>query len=284
MALCLSGAPVAEKLDVETAQRVLALKVRGVTPTLGILRVGEKADSLAYEKSAVKRCEKVGIAVHHGVIPKNAGQDEVFSFLNALNRVQGIHGILILSPLPEQMDTAAVYAALDPKKDVDGVTDTSLSGVFTGGGHGFTPCTAQACLEILDFYGIECGGKRAVVLGRSLVVGKPVSMLLLDRDATVTLCHTKTADAGALCREADIVIAAAGKMEAFTGDYFSPGQTVLDVGIHWDAAAGRLRGDVKADEAGSIVAALSPVPGGVGSVTTSVLARHVVRAAENSAL
>jgi methylenetetrahydrofolate dehydrogenase (NADP+)/methenyltetrahydrofolate cyclohydrolase len=153
--------------------------------------------------------------------------------------------------------------------------------VFTGSSTGFSPCTAQACLEILDFYNIDCKGKNAVVIGRSLVVGKPVSIMLMDRHATVTVCHTKTVDVPAITRKADIIIVASGQMESLTKEYFSPGQVVIDVGINWNDEKGKLCGDVKFDDAEPIVSAITPVPGGVGTVTTSVLISHVVEAAKH---
>jgi len=184
----------------------------------------------------------------------------------------------MLMPLPKQLDGEAARNALSPEKDVDGITDGSLAGVFTGSGLGFTPCTAQACIEILDHYGIDCKGKRAVVIGRSLVVGKPVSILLMAKNATVTVCHTKTVDMPSVTKNAEIIIAAAGKAKAIGAQYLSENQTVIDVGINF--SEGAMCGDVDFDSAMGIVSAITPVPGGVGTVTTSVLVSHVVEAAK----
>jgi methylenetetrahydrofolate dehydrogenase (NADP+)/methenyltetrahydrofolate cyclohydrolase len=177
------------------------------------------------------------------------------------------------------MDDEAARNAIAPHKDIDGITDLSLAGVFTGSGSGFPPCTARACLEILDHYGIDCKGKRAVVVGRSLVVGKPVAIMLMNKHATVTVCHTRTVDLPSETKKAEILVVAAGQMEGITGQHLSPGQVVIDVGIHWSEEKGKLCGDVKFDDAEPLVSAITPVPGGVGTVTTSVLVSHVVEAA-----
>jgi len=171
---------------------------------------------------------------------------------------------------------------LDPAKDIDGCTDGSLAGVFTNSDVGFAPCTAQAAMEILKFYGVDCRGKRAAVIGRSLVVGRPVSMMLMHENATVTTCHTKTQDMPSITKEADIVIVCAGKMESIGAEYFKEGQTVIDVGIGWNDEKRKLCGDVKFEEAEPVVDAITPVPGGVGTVTTSVLVSHVVEAAKRT--
>ncbi|MGN1452154.1 MAG: bifunctional 5,10-methylenetetrahydrofolate dehydrogenase/5,10-methenyltetrahydrofolate cyclohydrolase, partial [Eubacteriales bacterium] len=253
---------------------------RGVVPTLAVLRVGERADDLSYERGAAKRCASVGIELRREVLPADVSQEDLMNALEKLNADPSVHGILVFSPLPRQLDEKAVRAALLPEKDVDGITDGSLAGVFTGSNRGFCPCTAEAAAEILDFYGVDCTGKRAAVVGRSLVVGKPAAMLLLRRNATVTICHTKTLDMPSVIKSSDIVIAAAGCMGMLGSEHLSPGQTVVDVGINWDAEAGKLRGDVRFEEAEPIVEAITPVPGGVGSVTTSILARHTALAAE----
>jgi len=185
--------------------------------------------------------------------------------------------------LPKHLDGEALRRALAPEKDVDGITDGSLAGVFTGSGDGFAPCTAQAAIEILDYFHIDCTGKRAVVIGRSLVVGKPVAMMLMTKNATVTVCHTRTVDMPAITKQAEILVVCAGVMESIDAAYLSPGQTVIDVGINWNEEKGKLCGDVKFDEAEPLAGAITPVPGGVGTVTTSVLVSHVVEAAKRQA-
>ena len=278
MAEIWKGAPVAEALNARAIAQVEALGARGIHPTLAIIRVGERPDDLSYERGAMKRCEKLGVQVRRFLLPQQASQAQLMEAIAQVNGDPGIHGCLLLRPLPPQMDEEAARRALSPAKDVDGITDGSLAGVFTGSGEGYPPCTAQACIEILDHYGYSLQGKRAVVVGRSLVVGKPVAMLLLARHATVTICHSRTQDLPGICRGADLVIAAAGKPRMLTQAYFAPGQVVLDVGIHV-LEDGSMCGDVDDEAAQQLAAAVTPVPGGVGTVTTSVLAAQVVAAA-----
>jgi len=279
LAELLKGADVVSAINDKMTAEIKVLKSKGVDPTLAILRVGERPDDISYEKSATKRCETVGVAVRHIVLPNDVTQDDVVKSIIDLNNDKNIHGVLIFRPLPKHVSDEAVRATLDPEKDVDGITDGSLAGVFTGSGKGFAPCTAQACIEILDYYKIDCTGKRAAVIGRSLVVGKPLSIMLMGKNATVTVCHTRTVDVPAVTCGADILIVAAGQMEGLTKEYFGPGQVVIDVGINWNEQKGKLCGDVLFEDAEPIVAAITPVPGGVGTVTTSVLVSHVVKAA-----
>ena len=279
MAEIWKGKAVADALNEKMIANVTALKEKGVTPTLAILRVGERADDISYEKGAIKRCDQVGVAVKQVLLPADVDSDTFFKTLDELNNDDAVHGILMFRPLPKHLDGERARKALNPAKDVDGCTDGSLAGVFTNTPLGFPPCTAQAAMEILDFYGVDCKGKRAAVIGRSLVIGRPVAMMLMHKNATPTICHTKTVDMPSVIREADIVIVAAGQMETIGAEYFKPGQVVVDVGINWNEAKGKLCGDVKFDEVEPIVAAITPVPGGVGSVTTAVLVSHVVDAA-----
>ncbi|NLM84238.1 MAG: bifunctional 5,10-methylenetetrahydrofolate dehydrogenase/5,10-methenyltetrahydrofolate cyclohydrolase [Clostridiales bacterium] len=281
MAELLKGAAVVAAMNERLTAEVAALKEKGVTPTLAILRVGEREDDISYEKGAMKRCATVGVEVKNVVLPADVTQEELMKNIEALNNDKSVHGVLIFRPLPKHLDEEAVRQALKPEKDIDGITDGSLAGVFTGSGKGFPPCTAQACMEILDHYKIDCKGKRAVVIGRSLVVGKPAAVMLMAKNATVTVCHTKTVDMPSVARQAEILIVAAGKANAITKEYLSPGQVVIDVGINVNEE-GKLCGDVKFDDAEPIVGAITPVPGGVGTVTTSVLVSHVVEAAKKS--
>ena len=278
MAIELKGAPVADAINARSQAELNNLISFGITPTLAIVRVGERGDDIAYENGAVKRCEKVGVAVCRVVLPESITQDELMQKIDELNINSSVHGVLILMPLPKHLDGEAVRQALAPEKDVDGITDGSLAGVFTGSGNGFAPCTAQACIEILDHYGIDCKGKRAVVIGRSLVVGKPVAIMLMAKNATVTVCHTKTVDMPSVTKSAEILIVAAGKLKAITAEYLSENQVVIDVGINF--SEGTMCGDVDYNAALPIVSAITPVPGGVGTVTTSVLVNHVVEAAK----
>ena len=280
MAEIYKGKPVADALNEKMAADVAALKEKGVEPTLAILRVGERDDDLSYERGAMKRCAGVGVAVKNVVLPADVDADTFFKTLDELNNDPAVHGILMFRPLPKHLDGEKARKMLNPAKDVDGCTDGSLAGVFTNTALGFPPCTAQAAMEILDYYGVNCTGKRAAVIGRSLVVGRPAAMMLMHKNATPTVCHTKTVNMPEIIREADIVIVCAGKMESIGAEYFREGQTVIDVGIGWNEEKGKLCGDVKFDEVEPIVAAITPVPGGVGSVTTSVLVSHVVEAAK----
>ncbi len=279
MAEIWKGKAVADALNEKMIANVTALKEKGVTPTLAILRVGERPDDISYEKGAIKRCDQVAVAVKQVLLPGDVDEDTFFKTLDELNNDDSVHGILMFRPLPKQLDGEKARKALNPAKDVDGCTDGSLAGVFTNTPLGFPPCTAQAAMEILNFYGVDCKGKRAAVIGRSLVIGRPVAMMLMHQNATPTICHTRTVDMPSIIREADIVIVAAGKMETIGAEYFKPGQVVVDVGINWNEEKGKLCGDVKFDEVEPIVAAITPVPGGVGSVTTAVLVSHVVDAA-----
>ncbi|OUQ25074.1 bifunctional 5,10-methylene-tetrahydrofolate dehydrogenase/5,10-methylene-tetrahydrofolate cyclohydrolase [Lachnoclostridium sp. An131] len=279
MAKQLLGKEVTAALNERIKADVAALKEKGVTPTLGIIRVGERPDDLSYERGATKRCETLGVEYKKYLLPEDVSQEELLKVIDEVNKDDNIHGVLMFRPLPKHIDQNVVENALAAEKDVDCQTDASLGGVFTGKQVGFPPCTPQACMEILDHYGIDCTGKKAVVIGRSLVVGKPAAMMLIKKNATVTVCHTRTKDMPSVTREAEILIVAAGRAGVVGKDYVSPGQIVIDVGINVNEE-GKLCGDVAYDEVEPIVEAITPVPGGVGSVTTSVLVGHVVEAAK----
>lgn len=290
MAKLLLGKEVTDALNANLQTRTAALREKGVTPTLGIIRVGENPSDLSYEKGAVKRAELVGVNVVKFVLPEDASKADVLAAIDKVNADDSIHGVLMFRPLPRHLkaDQTEICNRLDPKKDVDCMTDLSNAGVFEGRSDlGFAPCTPAACMEILDYYGIDCKGKNAVVIGRSLVVGKPAAMMLMGKNATVTVCHTKTVNTAEIARNADILVSAAGVLGSLTKEYVRPGQVVIDVSINWDAekpnakgGKGAIAGDAKFEEVEPIVEAITPVPGGVGSVTTSVLMKHVVEAAE----
>ena len=279
MADLLLGKPVADAMAADIVARAKALTASGKQPTLSIVRVGERPDDLTYERSAMKRADACGIAVKQFVLPADASTDDVLAAVAAVNSDDSIHGCLLFRPLPEGIDEQAVCNALDPAKDIDGITRGSLATLLAGTGEGFAPCTAAACIDILDHYGINPQGKKAVVLGRRLVIGKPVALMLLARNATVTVCHSRTQDLASAVRDADIVVCATGRARAYGADLFSPGQTVLDVGINFDDE-GNLCGDADFDAVESVVSAITPVPRGVGSVTTVAMLRNVVIAAE----
>lgn len=283
MAELLLGLPVAKAINARLEPRIASLKERGVSPKLAILRVGERADDLSYERGALKRCESLGIEAEVIALPVELVTTESLTeVVRNLNTHDDIHGVLMFRPLPKSIDEARVCEALDPAKDVDCLTSGSLYGVFANKPTGFAPCTAEAVVELLDFYDVPLDGANVAVVGRSLVIGKPVSMMLQARNATVTMCHTHTRDLADVCCAADIVVAAAGHARTIGADCVNEGQVIVDVGINWDAEADKLVGDVDFDAVEPVVAAITPVPRGVGSVTTAVLAKHVVEAAERT--
>ena len=283
MAEILKGAPAAAAITEDLITRTGKLKAAGVIPCLAILRVGQRPDDLAYERGAVKRCEKIGVRVVSAVLEADCTQEALLDAIAEINADTAIHGCLMFRPLPGHLDEQSACEALLPEKDVDSMTAASLNTVFTGRGRGYAPCTAQSCLELLDYYGYDPAGKNVAVIGRSLVIGKPVSMMLQSRNATVTMCHTKTVDMPSVCRNAEILVVAAGKAGVVDARFTNPGQVIIDVGIN-AAPDGGICGDVQFDAVEPRVRAISPVPGGVGAVTTAVLCKHVVEAAEKAAL
>ena len=288
MAKQLLGKEVNEALVAALQTRTAALKEKGIQPTLGIIRLGENPSDLSYEKGATKRAEEVGVAVKNYILPEDASKEDVLKVIDEVNADASVHGVLMFRPLPKHLKDAQdeICNRLDPKKDVDSMTHMSNAGVFEGQDLGYAPCTPSACMEILDHYGIDCKGKKAVVIGRSLVVGKPAAMMLMAKNATVTMCHTRTVDPAAICREADIIISAAGVLGSLTKDFVREGQIIIDVSMNWNPekitskGKGGMSGDAVYEEVEPIVEAITPVPGGVGAVTTSVLMKHVVEAAE----
>ena len=290
MAKRLLGKEVNEALIASLQARTAALREKGVVPTLGIIRLGENPSDLSYEKGATKRAEEVGVAVKNYILPETASKEEVLAVIDQVNADDSVHGVLMFRPLPKHLkaDQDEICNRLAPKKDVDSMTHMSNAGVFEGQALGYAPCTPAACMEILDHYGIDCKGKNAVVIGRSLVVGKPAAMMLMAKNATVTICHTKTVNTAEICRNADIIVSAAGVLNSLTKDFVRPGQVVIDVSMNWNPekitakGKGGMSGDCVFEEVEPIVEAITPVPGGVGAVTTSVLMKHVVEAAEKA--
>ena len=290
MAKQLLGKEVNEALVAALQARTAALEEKGVKACLGIIRLGENPSDLSYEKGATKRAEEVGVAVKNYILPETATKEEVLKVIDEVNADDSVHGVLMFRPLPKHLknDQDEICNRLAPKKDVDSMTHMSNAGVFEGQDLGYAPCTPAACMEILDHYGIDCKGKNAVVIGRSLVVGKPAAMMLMGKNATVTICHTKTVDTAAICRKADIIISAAGVLNSLTKDFVSEGQIVIDVSMNWNPekitskGKGGMSGDAVFAEVEPIVGAITPVPGGVGAVTTTVLMKHVVEAAEKA--
>lgn len=283
MAKLLKGGPVAKAISETMAIHAQTLKARGIFPKLAIFRVGEREDDISYENAAIKRCEDIGVDIKQFILPESSSRDEILNVIDEINEDNSIHGCLMFRPLRDKDIEEEVCRRLLPTKDVDGMTNGSLSAVFTGKGEGYAPCTAAACIELLKYYGYELSGKNIAVIGRSLVIGRPVSMMLLACNATVTMCHTKTKNLKQICSLSDIIIVAAGKAKVLDGNYVNSNQTVVDVGINIDEN-NNLCGDVDFQTVEPIVSALTPVPGGVGSVTTAVLAAHVIEAAKRTAV
>jgi len=274
----LTGKEVAQKMDQDIQAEVQALKGKGINPALKIMIVGDAPDSLAYANSAKKMAEKNGIACDIEQLPGTTSQDEFVKVLKARNSDKAIHGIIVMRPFPKQISEDVVKHILAPEKDIDCFNPVNAGKIMAGDMTGFPPATPQAVMEMLRFYSIPMSGKEAVVIGRSMVVGKPQAMLLLGENATVTVCHSRTQDLPGVCRRADILVAAIGKSKMITPNYIKPGATVMDVGINVEGD--KLFGDVDTEPAKEVAGAITPVPGGVGTVTTRVLLKHVVKAAK----
>ena len=289
MAKLLSGKEVCEALNEKLMERTAALREKGVIPTLAIIRVGENPSDLSYETGAAKRAALVGVEVVNFVLKEDATKEELLAVIDRINADPTVHGCLMFRPLPKHLQpfNDEICNRLDPKKDVDSMTSLSNAGVYEGRTDlGYPPCTAQACIEILDHYGYDYSGKRVTVMGRSLVIGRPIGMMLQHRNCTVTTIHTKTRDPLAYSPYSDLIICAAGVLNSVGAAQVRPGQTVIDVSMNWNPekitskGKGGMSGDCNFAEVEPIVEANTPVPGGVGAVTTSVLMKHVVEAAE----
>jgi methylenetetrahydrofolate dehydrogenase (NADP+) / methenyltetrahydrofolate cyclohydrolase len=293
MAKLLLGKEVTSSINEQLQIRTEKLKKQGIIPRLAIVRCGENPSDMAYERGAMNRAGLIGVEVKQIVLPANVKKEELLGVSDEINQDGSVHGCLLLRPLPSHLRDSQdeICNQLLPQKDVDCMTDLSNAGVFMGKKLGFEPCTARACIEILDHYGIDCAGKNAVIIGRSLVIGRPVAMMLMHKNATVTICHTKTKDIAGITANADIIITCAGVLGSLTRDFVRPGQIIVDVSVNWDenkinskGAKGAMAGDAVFEDVEPIVGAITPVPGGVGAVTTSVLISHVVEAAERSRL
>ncbi len=272
----LKGLPVANAINEKLMEQVKSIE--GPLPHLAIIRVGERPDDCSYERGAVKKMDKVGVRCTTYTFDADIDNETFQAEFDKINENPDIDGILMLRPLPKQLGEKQIENKIDPRKDLDGISPLNLAKVYAGDESGYAPCTAEAVIEMLDYAGIDIKGKRVTVVGRSLVIGKPVSMLLMKRNATVTVCHTKTVDMEGTCKNAEILVAAAGSARMIKKDYVAEGAIVVDVGINVDEE-GNLCGDVDFDAITDIAAIATPVPGGVGSVTTSVLAKHLVKAA-----
>jgi methylenetetrahydrofolate dehydrogenase (NADP+)/methenyltetrahydrofolate cyclohydrolase len=273
----LKGKAVADAITLEVKNSVEELIAKNIHPKLMIVRVGERQDDLSYEKSAIKRMQSCGIECEVTALPVDISQDDFIVKLKAVDDDHSVHGILLFRPLPKQIDENKVKHIIRPEKDIDCFNPANVAKIAEGDKTGFAPCTPTAAMEILKYNNIELKGKRAVVIGRSLVVGKPMALLLLAEDATVTICHSKTSELSKVAAEADILIAAIGKARMITEDFVKRGAVVIDVGINVDAD-GKLCGDVDTEKCQDKASLITPVPAGVGSVTTAVLAKHVLKA------
>lgn len=270
----LRGKPVADKLVENLKINIIELREQNIIPTLAVVRVGNREDDIAYENSIIKRFSVVEAAVQKVLLPEDCSQEMLEETIKSLNENSSVHGILLFRPLPGHLTEEPIKIMIASEKDVDCIGLTNTAYVFTASPLGYPPCTAQAVIELLDYYGIVLAGKKAIIVGRSMVVGKPLAMLLLSRNATVTVCHTKTLNLAEECKNADILIACAGSKRLIKKDFVNPAQIVVDVGVNMDE--GKLYGDVNYEETAEIVKAITPVPGGVGTVTTSVLLKHTI--------
>lgn len=275
----LKGLPVANAINDRIADVMKSWT--GRVPNLAIIRVGERPDDMSYERGATKKMEKVGFDCTSYTFPADIDNDTFQKEFDKINDDDNIDGILLLRPLPKHLDEQAVVNRINPNKDLDGISPVNMAKVYAGDETGFAPCTAEAVIEMLDYAGVDLKGKRVAVVGRSLVIGKPVAMLLMKKNATITVCHTKTIDMPGTCKNAEIIVAAAGVARMIDSSYVADGAVVIDVGINVDEE-GNLCGDVNFDDISGVASVATPVPGGVGSVTTSVLAKHLLAAAQNA--
>lgn len=274
----LAGKEVADKIVEEMKVKVEELKSKGVNPKLAILRVGERSDDLAYERGVLKRFEPAGVEVEVTCLPVDVSQEELDKTFDAINNDPKVHGILVFRPLPKPLSDEHMRKTIDSGKDSDFMDNRNMEFVLSGKSDA-APCTAEAVMALIKHYGIDTKGKKVTVVGRSLVIGKPVALLLITANATVTVCHTKTENIEQECKNADIIVACCGVAKMITPDYVKPGQIVIDVGMNVDNE-GKLCGDVDYEKVSEIVDAITPVPGGVGSITTAILLKHVVNNAE----
>jgi len=273
----LKGKPVADAITLAVKNGVEGLKTKNIYPKLMIVRVGERQDDLSYERAAIKRMESCGIECEVTTMLEDISQHDFISKLKSVNEDDTVHGILLFRPLPKQISENTVKHIISPEKDIDCFNPVNVAKIVEGDVTGFAPCTPTAAMEILKYNNIELNGKRTAVIGRSLVVGKPMSMLLLGENATVTICHSKTTELAKVTQEADILVAAIGKAKVITEDYVKEGAVVIDVGINVDGE-GNLCGDVDTEKCKDKSSFITPVPAGVGSVTTAVLSKHVLKA------
>ena len=278
----LGGKEVADEIMADLKIRVDALKAKGTEPKLAILRVGQREDDLAYERGVLKRFGTIDVAVEVTELDAGVSQEELDKTFDAINNDPKVHGILVFRPLPKGLSDEHMRRTIDPGKDVDFMDIRNMEDCLAGVRDCSAPCTAEAVMELIKHYQIETKGKKVTVVGRSLVIGKPVALLLTTANATVTVCHTKTVNTEEECKRADIIVACCGVAKIINENYVREGQIVIDVGMNVDEE-GKLCGDVDYDKVSEIAEAVTPVPGGVGSITTAILLKHVVVNAERQA-
>ena len=271
----LGGKEVADEIMEDLRIEVEDLKGKGVSPKLAILRVGQREDDLAYERGVLKRFESIGVEVEVTVLDAGVSQEELDKTFDGINNDPKVHGILVFRPLPKPLSDEHMRRTIDPGKDVDFMDIRNMEDCLSGVPDCSAPCTAEAVMALIKHYQIETKGKKVTVVGRSLVIGKPVALLLTTANATVTVCHTKTVNTEEECRNADIIVACCGVAKMIKPSYVKEGQIVIDVGMNVDEE-GKLCGDVDYEGVSEIAEAVTPVPGGVGSITTAILLKHVV--------
>lgn len=277
LAVLLKGIDVVNSLANQMTSEINKLKDKGIVPGLAIVRLGSNPNDLSYERNVIKKCKKLGVDCKVYNLEENTSNDYFKKELTKINDDIHINGILVFRPLPKQIDESLVKNILDPVKDIDCLTSVNVAKVFEGDESSYYPCTAESVMEILNFYNINLEGKKVVIVGRSMVVGKPLAMMMLKKNATITICHSKTYNLKETCKNSEIIVAALGRAKFITSDYISPGSTVIDVGINVDSN-GNLCGDVDFDSVEKIVSYITPVPGGVGTMTSSVLIKNVIKA------
>lgn len=280
MSIILYGKPVAESIINDLSERTKTLLSKGVQPAVSILRAGARSDDIAYEKRVANLCEKINIKVNIIEMPEDVSQQELEDELAKANEDQDVHGILVFRPLPSQIDENRICSMISPQKDIDCMNSENLKKLFMGDSSGIAPCTPEAVIEILKHYNYKLEGKNVVIVNRSMVIGKPLSMLFLNENSTVTICHSRTVNLKEITKSADIIVSGVGRAKYFGKEYVSENSTVIDVGINF--AEGRMCGDLDFDTVNNRVGAITPVPGGVGTVTSAILLKHLLESAENS--
>lgn len=281
MAQILKGKEVADKIKEKMRKDIEELATQGKKPTLGIVRLGNNPDDISYEKSIIKNCDTMGIESIVFEKDLNMTTEALVGLMDQLNKDNSISGVLVFRPLPKHIDEEKIRQSLSPEKDVDCMNPLNLAKVFEGNMKGFTPCTARAAMEILIHNNVELEGKNVVVVNRSMVLGKPLAMMLLEKNATVTICHSRTKNLWDITSKADVVVTALGKAKFFDKKFFNENSVCIDVGVSLDSE-GKLSGDIDYPEVSEMVAMITPVPGGVGAVTTSLLLSNIVEACKKS--